>query len=174
MTEERKRRLQEKLTALNERLTEQHLHEEVAHIVDAFGIHISFEWFPDARPIFHWVTDEFKVNAWGWFDESPEFKIINETYANSDDALKLFKQLAEEHDLANGTRVQFLWVYGPESVFSFNLDAVINREVLKVLFETDSEFWIAEITGRWCFIVHHEGTTHLALRNDSVDSVSTT
>lgn len=165
MSEERKRRLQEKLDALNERLTQLRRHQEVAGIVEAFAeANVSFEWTPDARPIFHWVTDVFKINAWGWFDESPQFKIIDGTYDTCDDSLESFRQRAKEHSLSEA-RVHFLWVYGPESVFTFNLNDVIKSQSLKVLFETDSEYWIAETTGRWCFIVHHEGTTHLAIRN---------
>jgi|AGTN01.2.fsa_nt_gi hypothetical protein len=170
MSEERKRRLKEKLDALDERLTALRLHQEVAQIVEVFGVsNLSFEWTPDARQIFHWVTDEYKVNAWGWFDQSPEFKIIDGTYSNSYDALKVFRQLANEHKLVDehnnsDARVHLVWVYGPESAFTLNLHEVINSEILKVLFQTDSEFWIAETTGQWCFIVHHEGTTHLALR----------
>lgn len=165
MSEERKRRLQEKLAALDERLTALRRQQEVAHIGEAFGLsNVTFEWTSDARQIFHWVTEEFKVNAWGWFDESPLFRIIEGTYDRSDNALESFRKLVEDHKLSE-SRVHFLWVYGPESVFTFNLSDVLNNAILKVLFETDSEFWIAEPTGKWCFIVHHEGTIHLALRS---------
>ena len=168
MSEHSKRRLQEKLIAQNERITEQRRKDGVAPALKAFKISsVPYEWIPDARQLFDWVNDTFPVNTWGWFDESPDFEIIDESSSNSEEALILFRQLAEEHNLADAARVHFLWVYGPDSAFTFYLDEVIDTDILKELFETDSEFWIAEKTGKWCFIVHHEGTAHLAINLQS-------
>lgn len=165
VAEDRKRLLQEKLDALNERLAEQRSQQDVEHLVQAFKAAIvSYDWCSDARPIFSWVVNTFNVNAWGWFDQSPQYTVEDFSPANTEESLALLKQLVAEHKLDPADRVYFLWVYGPGSAFSFTLAEVLELDIVRLLFETDCEFWLAEHTGKWCFIVHHEGTAHFAAK----------
>jgi hypothetical protein len=153
MTESRSEELKRRLGELNRRIAEKRALQDVEHLRSALQqVGIAYEFHLDAKPLFDWAVDKYNINQYGWLDAP----VLHGEWQSSHDLLTHFSQLATSENLRG--KAHFIWVYGPDSAFTFELtDLMQDKDILQMFFEQDSEFWIADTTGAWCFVAHHEG-----------------